>query len=161
MLRGGQWRESRNWSSERPGEKGVRSGGQAFGGGPARRQSAENGVNLGYWPVIPAAARRGPRGRREGAPAAAGAASRGPSRFRARSRGPRRTPASDQHPRLRGTGARALDRKAFRPFGATARAEAGRARPQGHLAERGKPSEGRSVRSGEGEAKCGKGACAM
>lgn len=33
--------------------------------------------------------------------------------------------------------------------------------PQGHLAGRGKPSEGPSVRSGEGEAKCGQGACAV
>lgn len=105
-------------------------------------------------------ARPGPRGRREGAGRGRCGVPRTlqlPHRLARR----RRAPASGPPPRRRGAGARALGRKTSQPLGAGARAEARRGRPQGHLAGRGKPSEGPSVRSGEGEAKCGQGACAV
>lgn len=86
---------------------------------------------------------RGAAGRGRG-PRQVRGATRPPASAHARApggHGPASTPARD--------GARARGRKAPQPLGA------------GAPAGRGKPSEGRSVRSGEGEAKCGQGACAV
>lgn len=135
----------------------MRSGVQAFGGGPARRQGAQSEVDLGYRSVRPA----GPEG------TAGGGVGRGRCGVPLTLQLPRTLARPSANtgqwppPQLRRTGARALDGKATQPFGAAAGSEARRVRPQGHLAGRGKPSEGPSMRSGEGEAKCGKGACAV
>lgn len=116
-----------NRSSRGPGG-GERAEVQAFAGGRpgGGAREAKSTWATGYV----AAARRGPRVRREGAQAAAGAEPHRPSRVRARSRAPRPPPPDGLRPppQLHGAGARALDRKASQPLRAGARAEGGRAR---------------------------------
>lgn len=138
----------------------VFQGTRGTGARSASGGAAEGQPGAGSRWVPREAARRGPRGRREGA-------GRGRCGVPRTLQLPRKLarPAAGTGQRSASTAARgrcsALDQKTSQPLGAGARAEPRRVRPQGHLARRGKPSEGPSVRSGEGEAKCGQGACAV
>lgn len=139
-----------------PGFRGQRGAlrGHASGKGPAGRRAGV-GPAKSTWAATGFAGGRGagPRGDRE--QAAAGAGSPLPRSFRTPH------PVAGAPPRPQRTGARAPGRKASQPPGAHARAEVAASRPGGHLAGRGKTGRGRSVRTGEGEAKCGQGACAV
>lgn len=154
MLRGGRW-EQRNRSSPGPAcALGSRRWAEARPGGRARKAKA-TWVPGRLMPAGPeGAAGRGVGRGRCGVPLTL----RLPRTLARPSANTGRWPPP---PQPRRTGARALDGKASQPFGAVACSEARRVRPRGHLAGRGKPSEGPSMRSGEGEAKCGKGACAV
>lgn len=106
-----------------------------------RAKSARAGV------VAPAAARHG-----EGAGGAGYCRCGGPlPQASARARGARR---DHRPPRVSGQAQAS-------PAGRRPNRWAQGASAPGHLAGQGKTSEGRSVRNGEGEAKCGQGACAV
>lgn len=106
---------------------------------------AGRAVYLGQWLDVPLAARRGSRGRWRGGAGRGRCGGPHPS-FRVRSRTLANT---GRLPRLPGMEhAPSAGRYPNRPA-------------EGNPARRGKPSEGWSVRSGEGEAKCGQRACAV
>lgn len=160
-LRGGRWRVRETGLPGGPEAKeSAARCRRSRGAGPER--GAESQVNLGCW--LCGSRQAGPEG-------TAGRGARRPRQVRSPADPTlqlprtltRPAPPDGQRPppQLHGTGARARDRKASQPLRAGARAEGGCVRPWGHLAGRGKPSEGPSVRSGEGEAKCGQEACAV